>query len=75
MPLYRVSKSNTVISSPELDIGCFTVDLSSIHWVLILSIGRTNFTFKLTISGNPTRDYSNRTFDIRQLLTGKILEQ
>lgn len=54
MPLYRVSKSNTVISSPELDTGCFTVDLSSIHWVIILSIGRTNFTFKLTISGKPT---------------------
>ena len=51
MPLYRVSRSNTVIPSPELDTGCFTVDLNSIHWVLILSIDRTNFPFKLTISG------------------------
>lgn len=54
MPLYRVSKSTTVISSPEIDTGRFTVDLSSIHWVIILSTGRTNFTFKLTISGKPT---------------------
>ena len=49
MPLYRVS--NTMIPSPELDTGYFTVDLNSIHWVLILSIDRTNFPFKLTISG------------------------
>ena len=54
MPLYRVFKSNTAISSPELDTGCFTVDLSSIHWVIILSIGRANFTLKLTISGIKT---------------------
>ena len=34
-----------MIPSPELDTGCFTVDLGSIHWEIILPMDRTNFSF------------------------------
>ena len=45
MQICRVLRSTTVIPSPELDTGCFTVDLSSIHWEIMLPMDRTNFSF------------------------------